>query len=247
MTPIPKITALTLADVFRAQHTTRWHILRECGRTQSVAEHSFNVALIAREVLLAICSNDPTGRANFETLLPRVLELALVHDLPEVVLGDTVTITKRQAPDAFVAMERKVDPDGADFKAGLPKIVLDVVKVADLLDALYHLQSYPYGNTPHPASSQVDSIRQSLFRSLDERLRAAAVDCPEWADFTAVATVQAAVYYGKGTFIDDVFKEKPESNPNSTNVATAKIPVKPHDPREIVWSQKVGDYREQAG
>ena len=210
MTPIPKITALTLADVFRAQHTTRWHILRESGRTQSVAEHSFNVALIAREVLSAVCSDGPTGRANFEVLLPRVLEFALVHDLPEVVLGDTVTITKRQAPEAFVAMERRVDPDGADFKAGLPKIVLDVVKVADLLDAIYHLQSYPHGSNHHPASPQVDSIRQSLFQSLDKRLKEAAADCPDWADFTAVVTVQNAVYYGKGTFIDEVFKEKPE-------------------------------------
>lgn len=215
------ITSLTLADILRAQHVTRWHILREYGRTQSVAEHSYNVAMIARAVLQAICSNGLAGITNYEALLPKVLQWALIHDLPEVVLGDTVTITKRQAPEAFAAMEKRVDPNAYDFKSALPEIVIDVVKIADLLDAINHLNGYPHDDQHRAVLPQVESIKQALFASLDKKIKSAEENRPAWAYFPAIRRIQNAVYHGQGTFIDDLFKEEKATDKAFTGSTSA--------------------------
>ena len=58
------------------------------GRRESVAEHSWRVALIA----LALREADPTTRA--ETDAGRLLALCLVHDLGEALAGDVPAATR---------------------------------------------------------------------------------------------------------------------------------------------------------
>lgn len=117
----------------------RWGVLRRV-RSQSVAEHSYYVALYAGHVADLVGWNGDRGA---------LLRSALVHDLPEASTGDMPGPAKRAMmdPERSVSVERHYMqtrfPD--DFGAWLgtkgdPEIRL-LVKVADLLDEIMFLQT----------------------------------------------------------------------------------------------------------
>lgn len=74
-----------LMNKLRAQTVKRWTIVHTT-KQQSLAEHSFNVALIAQE----ICERMAISSAN-------VMRAALVHDLDEILTGDIPSPFKRYA------------------------------------------------------------------------------------------------------------------------------------------------------
>ena len=87
---------------------TRWHIVATAKR-QSLAEHSFNVAMIAGYICDEIGEVSPARKR-------RIMYFALHHDIDEVIYGDIPSPAKK--------------PD-------MPRLeVLDdrVLKLADLLD-----------------------------------------------------------------------------------------------------------------
>lgn len=94
----------------------RWHIV-STRKTQSLAEHSFNVALIAMEVIRLW--GEPENWAG------RIAVLALEHDLDEVIVGDIPTPAKGRAEYDFSG---KVTPEL-------------VVKVADIIDAYTFIEA----------------------------------------------------------------------------------------------------------
>ena len=76
------------AYIFRLRFIQRWSLMRNAV-PESVAEHSFQVALLAH----ALCS---IGREVFGKEVPteRVVTLALFHDAEEVITGDIPTPVK---------------------------------------------------------------------------------------------------------------------------------------------------------
>lgn len=76
---------MKLNDQLKAAGVTRWHIV-ETTRTQNLAEHQFNVALIARR-LGALCGLISTEQTA-------CMALALTHDQHEIVDGDTPSTAK---------------------------------------------------------------------------------------------------------------------------------------------------------
>ncbi len=76
---------MKINDILRASGVTRWHIVRTV-RPQSLAEHTFDVVMIAR----AIAKN--AGIDDYE-----IIKAALLHDLDEIVTGDIPTPTKERA------------------------------------------------------------------------------------------------------------------------------------------------------
>ncbi|MEC9077273.1 MAG: YfbR-like 5'-deoxynucleotidase, partial [Pseudomonadota bacterium] len=81
---------------------TRWHSVN-CQRYPSVAEHSCLVALYAREIASRVY---PGLSAEDQVLL---YELALMHDLSEVVTGDMPSPIKRQFKTMFPPGESPID------------------------------------------------------------------------------------------------------------------------------------------
>ena len=182
-------TSLHLADFHRAQYVERWHILRT-SRRQSVAEHSYMVAMIADELAEAMGLDDPIIRMQ-------ILQWALLHDLSEVVLGDVVTFTKRAAKEAFDAMEEKIDPVGAAYKRGLPDIVLGVVKLADYIDAIKYLSE-------ERQTLQISKVKDSLYVGFNRMI----LGCQnkygyQWG-FKMASIILDELLDGSQTFIDDV-------------------------------------------
>jgi 5'-deoxynucleotidase len=76
------------AYLYRLRFIRRWSLMRN-AMPESVAEHSFQVALLAR----ALCT---VGRQVFgrDVPLERVVTLALFHDAEEVITGDIPTPVK---------------------------------------------------------------------------------------------------------------------------------------------------------
>lgn len=113
----------------------RWQIAPRF-RTQSVAEHSFFVASYAM-VLPSYCA-DEWSREK----LSKLMEAALQHDAPEFWTGDMPGPVKRQVVDK----EKLADlEDEAMERLGefcvIPydDDILSLVKVADLIDEMFHL------------------------------------------------------------------------------------------------------------
>lgn len=98
------------------------------NRPQSVAEHSYNVLLIA--MWLVEDSDDIDLRRE-------VMEYAIVHDMEEVRTGDIPSPFKRdlrlRCPDVVKYL------DGEHFV--LPE-VRAIVKLADCIEAIYYIQEF---------------------------------------------------------------------------------------------------------
>lgn len=119
-------------DQIRAGKVKRWHILPV--PTQNVAEHSYNVALLARHIA------EHLGYSR--DWVVRVVEYALFHDVSEVLTSDVPTPIKNAVGPQLIAMVKQVEsciwPDGHRMS----ERTVAIVKAADLLDAAGYIWPY---------------------------------------------------------------------------------------------------------
>lgn len=168
---------------------TRWHSVN-CHRYPSVAEHSALVALYAREFAARVY---PQLSAEDQVLL---YELALMHDLSEVVTGDMPSPIKRQLKAVFPPgtspidqLEAEICPDAAEREhqaiADRPHIYF-CVKLADILDAMVVIKQEGKG----PVALRIERERTTAFHAL---LAKAAGQCPEGQWGRALEVVDAVM------------------------------------------------------
>lgn len=155
---------------------TRWHSVN-CHRYPSIAEHSALVALYAREIAARV---HPNLTAEQQVLL---YELALTHDLSEIVTGDMPSPIKRALRDHFGsdespidALERRICPDAAarEDAAKQPEQVYlyRILKLADILDALVVINQEGKG-------SAREAISQERGQAFDELVAKASAEFPD--------------------------------------------------------------------
>ena len=158
--------ALTLSEQLRASHVKRWHIVNT-SRVQTLAEHSFNVSVIAGS--LAARLRWP-GLLVYESKL-NLLNWALTHDLIEVKTGDIPTPTKKvlsevSGTNILEQMESKVDYEAMMLYRQIRNTDIEyIVKVADLLEALNFLADHAVG--AH-AISVYDLLEKELEELVDD-------------------------------------------------------------------------------
>lgn len=127
---------LNLRQRLRASHVKRWHIV-ECTKTQTVAEHSFNVAIIAEEICRKIgISGD---------IRSEVMDYAIHHDVPEVILGDLPTSVKSVFGEDALEEVEKISEELDPLAWSTNPEVKRIVKLADLLDSVIFLAQYGVG------------------------------------------------------------------------------------------------------
>ena len=155
---------------------TRWHSVN-CHRYPSIAEHSALVALYAREIAARV---HPELSAEQQVLL---YELALTHDLSEIVTGDMPSPIKRALREHFKgsespidSLERSICPDAArlEDQAKQPEqgYLYRILKLADILDALVVINQEGKGS----ARIAISTERGQAF---DELVAKAAGEFPE--------------------------------------------------------------------
>ena len=146
------ILDFTYPDVMRMMVIKRWGII-SMTRTQSVAEHSYNVAMMA----LNICNNS----RRLEVSVERILMLALTHDLPEIHTGDIpMSLKTDDIKQALKEYENANYPLLASFKHRSMELETLIVKVADIMEAITYCRRY----CDDPRSSQVI---QGLHEAID--------------------------------------------------------------------------------
>lgn len=135
---------MKINDMLRAQYVKRFHIVHTL-KHQSVAEHSFNVAMIAREIAIEF--------GLFGAAVEEVMLIALCHDLDEVITGDIPTPTKERAKAGGV----NLNDNGIEvpYKAVLEDHKL-IVKVADYMEAIWFLDDNGIGD--HAQEVQLNII-----------------------------------------------------------------------------------------
>jgi len=120
-----------LNDLLLLTYVPRWGII-PMARPESVAEHTFRVAVIAFEI---------AQRYGVETA--PVLYRALIHDGPEAGTGDIASPVKEPLAD-LPELERALCSWWEPGKP--PRDVLDhIVKIADLIDLQVYLGNHGLG------------------------------------------------------------------------------------------------------
>ena len=178
---------------------TRWHSVN-CHRYPSVAEHSCLVALYAREIASRVY---PDLSAEDQVLL---YELALMHDLSEVVTGDMPSPIKRQLKNVFPPRKSPIDkleasicPDAAS-REHIAKTershIYFCMKLSDILDAMVVIKQEGKG----PVANLIEQERTVAFESLLEK---AQTECPE-GNWSRAHEVREAVMSLTHVQIDEI-------------------------------------------
>lgn len=118
---------MIILDQLLLQEVKRYPICH-VNREQSVAEHSFNVALIAMYLVEKVEDTD----FKYEILI-----YALDHDMDEIQTGDIPSNFKRRLRTECPAVVKVLDGDHF-----VPPSVKAIVKLADCLEAIYYLRHF---------------------------------------------------------------------------------------------------------
>ncbi|WP_051305613.1 YfbR-like 5'-deoxynucleotidase [Desulfogranum mediterraneum] len=154
---------LTLADLARSGHVTRWHSVRT-SRDQTLAEHHYMVTRISNKLAKEIFASALTDRG-----LLQIMEYASLHDTPELLMGDLPSPLKRHLEqlcgedNPLEAIEDAIAPWLRQMKEDMrrehPEYLL-VVKLADIIDALVFITEEGIGS--HAA--RVIAILEEMLR-----------------------------------------------------------------------------------
>jgi 5'-deoxynucleotidase len=161
--------SLTVYEQLRACHVRRWHIV-QTSREQTLAEHSFAVAVIAGSLAAAMRWN---GLLQESGKL-KLLQWALAHDIIEVRTGDMPTPFKRdlEAIGGKGIVEKAEDRVDAETMAAYRQVrgteVETIVKLADQIEAIFFLQDNGVG--AH-AKQVLDGLRAILSDMVNEAER----------------------------------------------------------------------------
>ena len=137
------IAKLTLADLARSGHVTRWHSVRT-SRNQTLAEHHYMVTRISNRL-----AKDILGPELDDSGLLLIMEYASLHDTPELLMGDLPSPLKRhieqisRADNPVKAIEAEIAPWLVEMKNGIKEKhpeYLTIIKLADLIDAILFIE-----------------------------------------------------------------------------------------------------------
>lgn len=147
--------------VIRLQAVKRWHMI-ETTRTQTLAEHTANVALLA----WSIARTSPGAYFQSNTALIG----ALLHDLGETFMGDIPTHTKRAIGKEIVdSVESGVLPE--TYSLALDQVTLDehlLIKLCDLADGIRFIRLYGIDGTARHAQEGLEEQLTAKMHEADQ-------------------------------------------------------------------------------
>lgn len=132
---------MRIHELLRAQDVKRWGIVR-MAKQQTLAEHSFNVAMIARAFAKVLDVNDE-----------QITKAALCHDLDEIKTGDIPTPFKDAAREQGVELN-----DIYQHATGRTLSMRDekIIKLADIVEAAWFCHEYGMGNHAENVFAELD-------------------------------------------------------------------------------------------
>jgi|TARA_R100000789_G_scaffold100463_1_gene110810 5'-deoxynucleotidase YfbR-like HD superfamily hydrolase len=161
---------MNIQDKLKAHGVKRWNIVNTTHQ-QTLAEHLFNVAMIAEEIARIL--ND----GHIQGLSPLVV-YALKHDLAEVILGDVPTPTKQRMQEKgfnYRALEWGIMED--EYPMGMNKLPEEtkiIIKIADQMEALWFIQTYGVDRHAQVVELDMQDKMEKYMYSLPSNLRLSA-------------------------------------------------------------------------
>jgi 5'-deoxynucleotidase len=165
---------LTLADLARSGHVSRWHSVRT-SRDQTLAEHHYMVTRISNRL-----AKDILGSDLDDSGLLQIMEYASLHDTPELLMGDLPSPLKRHIEqisgdkNPIEVIEHEIAPWLTEMKDSIrrthPEYLL-IVKLADIMDALVFI-------TDEGIGSHARKVIEILEGMLDEKMEEAGKNYP---------------------------------------------------------------------
>ena len=154
---------LRTTELMRASHVKRWQIVLT-NRPQSLAEHSFNVAMLAQSIAFN-CEVDFSTDQLYE-----LMNWALLHDIIEIRTGDLATPFKTKLRQ--FGGEDIVDRAESAFDLGYSMLkrkyigtsIEAIVKCADMVDAIHFINES--GASGHSWRVEMQ-LREDLQKMLD--------------------------------------------------------------------------------
>lgn len=154
---------MKINDILRASGVTRWHIVRMV-RPQSLAEHSFDVTMIARAIAKIARVDDN-----------EIIKAALLHDLDEIIMGDSPTPTKERARErGWELNDLYKSVTGREITQDEEIIIILADKLADL-HWLWHHALGTHSNAVYEKMAETynEFVRSE---SIPDNIREAALD-----------------------------------------------------------------------
>lgn len=160
-------------EIMGLGHVTRWHIWPTAGRSQTVADHSAKVALIAEQLAAA---ESFSGEERLQ-----VMRWALVHDAHEQVFGDVPKLVVRWLRTAGIRLEDRCMRSFWGSTPDLSAPVRAMVDAADLIEAAawasIHFTGPRAGRVMDDAKEQLPKVLRNHSSALIEALGMLEVGC----------------------------------------------------------------------
>jgi 5'-deoxynucleotidase YfbR-like HD superfamily hydrolase len=151
-----------VVDLLNLSHVPRWSVV-PLLRPQSVAEHSFRVAVIAMELM------DAAG-IPLTVRLGEVLGWALIHDGPEAETGDIPYNIKKYMPNSILY---QAESEMCPWYGKTTGESAAIVKIADKIEEVTWLREWGNWNNPRTAAafnSAVEQIRMHVAKAVETYL-----------------------------------------------------------------------------
>ena len=132
---------LKFTDITRTRDVKRWHSVK-VRREQNIAEHQYLVAMLANEMAVRIL-----GCEYSDESYRMLMDYALRHDMPEIMLGDIPLPIKQSIEEYYPGtnfLESMEESICAQFSAAKKRVIDTplkcIVNLCDLLDAILFIK-----------------------------------------------------------------------------------------------------------
>lgn len=165
---------LDLGDLARSGHVTRWHSVRTF-REQTLAEHHYMVAMISNKLSKDIFRENISDSERLQ-----LLEYALWHDMPEIIMGDISSPCKKRIKQMCGDMENPIERLENEIAPWLNKIKRNlkiesqfIVKLGDLMDAIMFISQEGVGR-------HAEVVKEGLINSFRRKIQEASQRIPQY-------------------------------------------------------------------
>lgn len=155
---------IQIQDIMRANYVERWQLVN-VSRRQTVAEHSFNVAMISKAIAEEMGYQSDT--------IALLISYAIQHDLDEVITGDIPTPTKQRVRELGVEMNDLIDTPKLIDIPQVHKYYKSIIKMADYLDAMWYLNENGVGRHAKQVEKEIFIRYEKFFILQNTELRIA--------------------------------------------------------------------------
>ena len=159
---------LNIQDIYRASEIKRWQIVKT-RQDQDVAQHSFNVAHIASEILIRLINNGKNNHIfkpkDYDTWFRYAIEWSIMHDISEILTGDIPTPVKKMLCKSDAMESITVVKYVNNIPYNIREDVLLIVKISDILCGICYVSFEGVG------VARSREVLYKLKKSLDKKVK----------------------------------------------------------------------------